>query len=291
MGHRPFLVLADALTRRGIAVLRYDDRGVGKSTGSFSGATTFDFAEDALAGLRFLQKQKDIDPKKIGICGHSEGGLIAPICAVKSKEVAFVVLLAGPAVSGAEILKWQAPRLLKARGFPQPLIDEALSFNEKVFSCIQEGKALEETRRKLRSVLEEAWKARPQGKKESFVKAQLKRFLSPWFRTFLRFDPKSTISKLSCPVLVLNGEKDLQVVPEQNLPVFRKLLAGHPDASMVEFKGLNHLFQTCKTGAPSEYGQIEETMAPKVLKRVGDWLVKRFVKPSPKRGDSKESGK
>ncbi|HHI79626.1 MAG TPA: alpha/beta fold hydrolase [Planctomycetes bacterium] len=278
MGHKPFLVLADALTRRGIAVLRYDDRGVGKSTGKFAAATTQDFAVDALAAVSYLKGRKEIDPKKIGICGHSEGGLVAPICAAKSKDVAFMILLAGPAVSGAEILKAQGRKILRVKGVPEFMVEAISRSNAQAYDLILKEDSLPALRKKLKPILEKAWKMTPRGKKEDFVAKQTRMLLSPWFRAFVRFDPRPYLAKLDRPILVLNGSKDVQVLAEQNLPVFRKLLARNKDATIIELPGLNHLFQTCKTGDLGEYGKIEETMAPKVLKTIGDWILARFGK-------------
>jgi hypothetical protein len=286
LGHKPFLVLADHLTRKGIAVLRVDDRGVGGSTGNVSQATSEDFAGDALAGVEFLKSRKEINPKKIGLIGHSEGGIVAPMAAVKSKDIAFIVLMAGTGLTGEEILYLQGELISRAAG--AHLLDVAAQrrVQEQMFAVVRSEPDNARAEKKLREILaEEVSKLSEEEKKaagsaSAAMEAQVKQVLSPWFRFFLTYDPKPTLRKVKCPVLAINGEKDLQVPPKENLRAIEDALkAGrNKDYTVKELPGLNHLFQTCKTGAPSEYAQIEETMAPVALETMAEWILKRTKK-------------
>lgn len=283
LGHKPFLVLADYLTRKGIAVLRVDDRGVGGSTGNVSQATSEDLAEDVLVGVAYLKSRKEIDRKKIGLIGHSEGGIIAPMAAVKSKDVAFIVLMAGTGLTGEEILYLQGELIARAAG--AHILDVAAQrrLQEQMFAVLRSEPDDARAEKKLREIVaEEISKLSEEEKKvagsaSAAMEAQVKQVLSPWFRFFLTYDPKPTLRKVKCPVLALNGEKDLQVPPRENLRAIEDALkAGrNRDYTIKEFPGLNHLFQTCQTGAPSEYGQIEETIAPVVLETIAEWILKR----------------
>lgn len=282
-GHHPFLVLADYLTRQGIAVLRVDDRGVGESTGDFSQATSEDFASDVLAGVEYLKTCKEIDPKKIGLLGHSEGGLIAPIVAVKSPDVAFIVLMAGPGLTGEEILYLQGALISRAMGVSEEDIIKKRQFNEKIFSVLIGEEDSEIAEERLRQMFEEDWEKMSDEEKEQigdsevFLEAQLQNLLSPWLKFFLTYDPKPTLSKVKCPVLAINGEKDLQVPPKENLSAIEEILkaGGNQSYTIKELPGLNHLFQTAQTGLPAEYVKIEETISPVALKIVGDWILEQ----------------
>jgi len=282
-GHRPFLVLADYLTRQGIAVLRVDDRGVGESTGYFSQATSEDFASDVLAGVEYLKTCKEIDPKKIGLIGHSEGGVIAPMVAVKSPDVAFIVLMAGTGLTGEEILYLQGALISRAMGATEEDIAKSRQFNAKIFSIVKEEEDNEIAKKRLQQMamaylaeLSDEEKSRI-GVSEEFLKAQLQNLLSPWSRFFLTYDPKPTLTKVKCPVLAINGEKDLQVPPRENLIVIEEALkyGGNQDYTIKEIPNLNHLFQTAQTGLPAEYAKIEETISPVALKIVGDWILEQ----------------
>jgi uncharacterized protein len=288
MGHRPFLVLADTLTRRGIAVLRVDDRGVGGSTGDMARATTQAFAGDALAGVAYLKTRKEIDPRKIGLVGHSEGGLIAPICAARSKEIAFIVLMAGPGLPGEQILYRQSALILKASGAPSSLIAKNRAAQERMFAVLKRKKndaAAEKTLRAIYARLPlpsgDPTKATAPGKATETLPAEreaaLKMMLTPWFRFFLTYDPRPALRKVTCPVLAVNGEKDLQVAAKENLRAIREALrAGrNRDYTVRELPNLNHLLQTSQTGSPDEYARIEETIAPAALQVIGDWIVAR----------------
>ncbi len=262
MGHKPFHVLADYLSRRGIAVLRYDDRGVGKSTGVFSKATTQDFADDAEGALDYLKTRAEIAPGKVGFAGHSEGAIVAPIVAVRRADVAFLVLLAGTAVSGADVILEQGQAIAKAAGAPEDALKAARTKQMEYSTIFRESKDDAELEKRLTAYLGEAGKS------------QLAVSLSPWFRYFMLYDPAPTLEKVKCPVIALNGEKDLQVLPDQNLPVLDAALkkGGNKDVTVVRLANLNHLFQTAKTGHPVEYGQIEETMSPTMLEPLANWI-------------------
>jgi len=287
MGHKPFMVLADHLTKQGIAVLRYDDRGVAKSTGDFASATSADFATDVEAGMAFLKSRKDIDAGKIGLMGHSEGGLIAPIVAAKSKDVAFAVLLAGPGVSGKEILLLQQKLIGKAGGASDDLLAMNQKINKRLFELIVKHednlpKAKEEIKKYMDTEikrLSEADQAAMNAALANFDQT-FQQVSSPWFRYFLAYDPAPTIQKMSCPVLAINGDKDLQVDAEQNLPAIEKALkkGGNKNYEIKTLSNMNHLFQTSTTGNPAEYAQLTETFSPIALNTVSEWLKKVLKK-------------
>lgn len=280
LGHSPFLVLADALTRRGIAVLRVDDRGVGKSTGDFATATSDDFAGDALAGVAYLKSRSEIDPKAIGLVGHSEGGLIAPMVATRSPDVAFIVLMAGTGLTGAEILEMQAGLISKAMGATEETAARQSEAIRKLAAIVVAEPDAEKSREAMKQAIEKMIAALPESERKAMeggsADSQLKQFSSPWFRYFLGYDPRPTLRKVRCPVLAINGEKDLQVPPRENLAEIEKALktGGNTAYEIHELPGLNHLFQESKTGAPSEYGSIEETINPAALKLMADWILK-----------------
>ena len=281
--HHPFLVLADYLTRQGIAVLRVDDRGVGESTGDFSQATSVDFASDVLAGIEYLKTRKEINPEQIGLIGHSEGGLIAPMVAVKSPDVAFIILMAGTGLTGEEILYLQGALISRAMGVSEEDIAKNRQFNEKIFSVIKEEKDKKNAEERLRQMFMEDWEKMSDEKKEQigdpevFLEAQLKSLLSSWLKFFLTYDPKPTLNKVKCPVLAINGEKDLQVPPKENLSAIEEALkvGGNQNYTIKELPGLNHLFQTAQTGLPAEYAKIEETISPVALKIISDWILEQ----------------
>jgi fermentation-respiration switch protein FrsA (DUF1100 family) len=287
LGHKPFLVLADYLTRRGIAVLRVDDRGVGGSTGDVASSTTDDFAGDALAGVAYLKGRKEINPRQIGLAGHSEGGLVAPLVASRSGDVAFIVMLAGTGVTGEEILYLQGAQIAKAQGASALALAVSRAGQEKMYKIIREEADLVKMEEQLRKVVAEqiavAAAASPEAKSalEAQADAQVKAILSPWYRFFLTYDPVPALRKVRCPVLAINGEKDLQVDPKQNLPSIEKALqeGGNADYTVKELAGLNHLFQHCQTGSPTEYGKIDETFSREVLELIGNWIVERTTKP------------
>jgi len=284
LGHKPFLVLADYLTRRGIAVLRVDDRGVGGSTGSVMNSTSEDFAGDALAGVAFLKGRKEIDPKKIGLSGHSEGGIIAPIAAARSGDIAFIVLMAGTGLPGTDILLAQGRLILKANGASESELKSQERLQTMLFRIMDEDKDEKTLRSKVSAALKEFVAALPESDRKALgdsdsalSETTIGQVNSPWFRSFLHFDPRPVLQKVHCPVLAINGEKDLQVPPKENLAEIAKALkaGGNGHVKTVEVPGLNHLFQPCKTGSPSEYAAIETTIDPQALKIIGDWIVEQ----------------
>jgi uncharacterized protein len=267
-GHKPFLILADYLTRRGIAVLRADDRGVGKSTGVFAKATTADFATDTEAGIAYLKTRPEIDHRKIGLIGHSEGGVIAPMVAARNADVAFIVMMAGTGVPGDDILVAQGEAIALASGTSPEVAAKAAAKEREMLKLVETGKD--------DAALEKELKEKMAGEvPEAQIGLQINEITSPWFRFFLTYDPATALQNVTCPVLAINGEKDTQVPPKQNLPAIRKALeqAGNQHFEADELPGLNHLFQTAKTGAPAEYAEIEETMSPVALEKMAGWIL------------------
>lgn len=281
MGHKPFLVLADYLTRRGIAVLRVDDRGVGESSGDFAAATTLDFTRDVLAGVEYLKTRPEIDAERIGLIGHSEGGLIAPLAASISSDVAFIVLMAGPALNGEEIGFLQSDLLLRASGASEEVIAQQKALLEELFAIARNVDNVDQAVEEMRDVIlapyaelsEEELAAL--GDLETPIMMEIAQLLSPWYQFFMTYDPLPALRNVDCPVLAINGSKDLQVPPDPNLQLIEKALeeGGNQNFTVVELPSLNHLFQTTETGLPDEYYLIEETMSPAALKVMGDWLV------------------
>lgn len=283
-GHRPFLVLADYLTRQGIAVLRVDDRGIGGSTGNFSQATTEDFAGDVLAGIEYLKSREEIDSTRIGLIGHSEGGLIAPMVAVQSPDVAFIVLMAGSGITGEEILYLQSDLIYRAEGVDNETIAQNEALMKSMYSVVKEEQNNTIAAEKLHKlIMDEIANMSEEEKQragysvtnlEAQINAQVQTLISPWRRFFLTYDPSPTLMQVKCPVLAINGEKDLQVTPEENLQAIEEALeaGGNKDYTVKELPGLNHLFQTAQTGSPFEYAKIEETISPVALELIGDWI-------------------
>lgn len=271
-GHKPFLVLADYLTRRGIAVLRADKRGIGKSTGDLAKATDADFVNDALGGVAFLKSRKEVDPKAIGVAGHSEGGIVAPRVAVADPGVAFIVLMAAPGLPGRQIILAQQTLLLKASGADEATLKAKRALQEEIMAVAMQEKDDSVAQKKIRALLKGAV---PAGTPDSALDAQIKGVLSPWYRDFLAYDPRPVLGKVTCPVLLMAGEKDLQVPPIENLTAIRDALkAGGNQAYSVKYlTGLNHLFQAAQTGLPTEYGTLEETFDPVALQVFGDWIL------------------
>ncbi|WP_420127512.1 alpha/beta hydrolase family protein [Longimicrobium sp.] len=284
LGHKPFLVLADYLARRGIAVLRLDDRGVGASTGAFAAATSDDFARDAQAAVRWLRARADVADDRVGIVGHSEGGLIAPLVASRTPEVGFIVMLAGPGTPSAELLMAQGALISRAGGESGQEIERTVALQRELFTAIAteadsaalHARLTDRVRRYQASLTPEE-RARPDAS-DATLEAAVNQLISPWYRWFLRYDPAPALRATRVPVLALNGSLDLQVPADENLAAIRRALqaGGNRDVTVEKLPGLNHLFQTARTGAPSEYAEIEETFSPAALQRIGDWIVQRF---------------
>lgn len=278
--HKPFLVLADYLTRNGIAVLRYDDRGVGESGGKFKDATTQDFADDAEAAFEYLKSRPEINKNKIGLLGHSEGGTIAPIIAAKNKNVAFIVMLAGTAIPGDEILMLQNYLINKAEGMPDEELTKLGNINMMIYNTVKQ----EKDSKKLKEQLSEIYhtklkpvfiaKGIPESQVNQYITLQINEISSPWYSYFIRYNPAPAIEKVQCPILALNGENDLQVPADANLGAIKDIVKknGNKNVTVKELPGLNHLFQESETGAPSEYGNIEQTIAPIALETIATWI-------------------
>jgi uncharacterized protein len=270
LNDRPFLVLADALTRAGVAVLRHDDRGVGQSTGDFAAATTEDFAQDTRGALSFLREQTQAAVGTIGLIGHSEGGIIAPLVADGNADVGFLVLLAGPAIDGEAVLVSQVRAIGAANGSPPAELDVVEAQQRALYACFEgPDQPLAELDACLSTVL--ASQAASEAETAP-LRADLER---PWMRWFMTYDPAPVLRRTLVPLLALNGSLDLQVLASLNVPALEAAFqeAGNERASVFELPGLNHLFQHATTGSPSEYAQIEETMAPEVLSQIAEWIV------------------
>ena len=280
MGHKPFLVLSDYLTRNGIGVLRYDDRGTASSTGDFKTATTQDFATDVQAAIAFLMTKKGVNKKKIGLAGHSEGGIIAPIVAAKSKNVAFIVLLAGTGIPGDELLLLQQELIGRASGESEENLILGKKENTELFEIIKKSTDLDQIKKDLSvhmlaSLKENPDSGKPEGvSDEEYVKYTVEQIATPWMVYFIKYNPAIILGKVKCPVLAINGSKDLQVPAKENLTAIQTALAkgGNQKVTIKELDKLNHLFQECETGSPSEYSEIEQTISPAALELMLNWI-------------------
>jgi len=275
--HKPFLVIADHFARQGIATLRYDDRGVAESTGDFLKATSYDLADDAEAVFDFLAAREELADATLGICGHSEGGLLAPLIAARNTRVNFVILMAAPGVDGKQIILSQGPLLMRAQGIPEPQIETQRKLQEIILTVIRDNKQsdAESIADQIREALGDDQKDLTQLIETS--QAAVTQQASPWLRTFLKLDPKKALADLKCPVLAINGTKDLQVDAVLNLQAIRDALqaAGNSDVELNVYPGLNHLFQDCQTGLPTEYGTIQETFNGVPLRRMTSWILEQ----------------
>lgn len=269
MDHKPFLVLADYLTRKGIAVLRADDRGVGKSTGDFSGATTADFATDTEAGIAYLKTRPEVNPKMIGLIGHSEGGIIAPMVAARNPDVAFIVMLGGLGVPGEQVIVTQVELLAEAAGQSHAEALRAAEKEHRILDLVKGDIGDADLEKQLHEELGGEMT-------DAQIGAVVRQLNVRWLRFFLNYDPAQALRKVKCPVLAMTGEKDLQAPAKENLPVIRKALkdGGNKNFEVDEMPGLNHLFQTAKTGAPDEYEKIQETFSPVALEKIRSWILR-----------------
>jgi hypothetical protein len=279
-GHKLFLVLADYLTRRGIGVLRYDDRGFGQSTGNFSSGTSLDFSYDVQSAIKYLKTRKDVDKTKIGLIGHSDGAMIAPMVAARSRDVSFIVLLAGPGVPGAKLLLDRQELIEKKVGLPDSLIKKSRNHSEQVFKIIINARNTETAKADLMKFSREHYNdipgyAIPHGvSKDEFIARQIEMFSSPWFKYLLAYDPAPVLQKVTCPVLALNGDKDVQVLAKANLEGIKKALeaGGNTKTTIKELIGMNHAFQECETGMPDEYSKISQTLSTKAMLEMQQWI-------------------
>lgn len=280
MGHKPFLVLSDYLTRNGIGVLRFDDRGTFASKGNFAKATTFDFATDVESAVNYLKTRPEIDKKHIGLIGHSEGGIIAPIVATESKDVSFIVLMAGTAIPGSELLLHQQNLIGRASGMKEEDLKITAELNSTIYKMVDETTNTDSLKAKITRYLIAKSKELPdlkipKGKTvNDFIEMELAQLITPWMLNFIRYNPAPTLEKVKCPVLAINGSKDLQVPANVNLPAIENALkkGGNKKGTIKELPGLNHLFQECNTGLPKEYAEIEQTISPVALETMANWI-------------------
>ncbi len=278
-GHKPFYVISDYLTRNGFAVLRYDKRGVGKSTGDYSKATISDFVTDASNALEYLKSRKEIDSSKIGMLGHSEGGIIAPMVASKSSDVKFLVLLAAPGTKGIEIVLDQNENSLKHQGIEPETINRLQLTNREIFESLLVWSGSENDRTALRDRLSYLWEQLPiliklKLEKEPYLRAQFNAMITPGYRSFLSTDPKDYLSLVSCPVFAINGENDVQVPALKNLEAIKHHIqkGGNYKVETKSYPLLNHLFQESITGQPDEYAKIDQTISPQILSDITNWI-------------------
>ncbi|SFJ34749.1 alpha/beta hydrolase family protein [Myroides guanonis] len=279
-GHKPFLVLSDYLTKNGISVLRYDDRGTAFSEGDFNKATSVDLATDVESALAYLKTRKEINSQKIGLIGHSEGGLIAPLVASNSKDVAFIIMLAGPGIPGDEILLIQQRLIAEVSGTSQKKIKATERMNRKIFDIVKKNANTSNLHTELRINLELFLSQNPSFKipddmsNDEFIDLQIKTYNTPWMQNFIKYNPETTLKKVRTPVLALNGEKDLQITPKENLRAMRKAFrkAKNKNVTIKKLPTLNHLFQESDTGLPNEYQLIEQTYSPIMLEVVLNWI-------------------
>jgi pimeloyl-ACP methyl ester carboxylesterase len=277
--HKPFWIIADYLTNQGFAVLRYDDRGTAKSKGNFETATSVELANDAEGALDYLKTNPKINAAKICIAGHSEGAMLAVILAARRKDIHSIALLAGPGIQGSELLLLQQYLINKANGIPEKSNKAMQRFNRKIYkivvnqSNITDSKPIieKEIRKALKNTKDEELPG--YSSKEQLIQESLSNVCNPWMFYFIKYNPKSDLEKVNCHVLALNGSKDLQVPPKENLGAMQKYIPKSDKARVFrELPNLNHLFQECETGNPQEYETIEQTIQPEVLKILGDWL-------------------
>lgn len=276
MGHKPFLVIADHLTRNGIAVLRFDDRGTAQSGGDFQASTSMDFATDAAAALKYLRSRKEINSKKIGLLGHSEGGLIAFMQAAKDKNIAFIISLAGPGIKGDSLMLKQAEAISKSQGMADAAWDSFKPILKNRYALLTQDKSAEQLKKEL---YEDVMKTVPSGTSvddnmKKKIENEINVMTSPWYIQFMEYDPANDLKKITCPVFALNGEKDIQVDAAMNLKAIEENIRsnGNKKVTTKMYPGLNHLFQHCTQCTVSEYGQLEETINPEVLKDITMWI-------------------
>ncbi len=273
-GQKPFLVISDYLTRAGYAVLRLDDRGTAKSTGNFSASGLAEFTDDALAAVAWLKARPDVNAKRIGILGHSEGGMVGPLAAVRSDDVAFLIMLAGPAQPFDELMAEQSAGLMRVAGAPEDAIQANIEISRRLYAVLREEPDNAKARERFHQVLAD-WKF--DGKQPELaaqLEAGMDKLITPEIRSAFAYSPAETLAKLRCPVLALYGGKDLQVPADSNLRLAAAAFtAGHvASVTLVKLPGLNHLFQTAKTGGVTEYAQSEETISPRALETIATWL-------------------
>ena len=279
---RPFLVWSDWLTKQGIGVLRYDDRGVGKSTGQFSEATSLDFADDVESAIDYLRSREDLKNISIGLIGHSEGGMIAPIVASRNSNVDFIVMLAGPGIPIDQLLVRQVEDIMILESVPENIIHLTVGTFKKSLSYLKDNsfQNKEQVAEGLREILKAEYAKYPEGteeksKPEIKIEMEVKQLANNWFRYFVSYIPSEYLKSVSCPVLALNGTLDCQVNYKSNLAAIQEALENADNKSVViePMEGLNHILQRAETGAVSEYGKIDETINPAALLKVSSWII------------------
>jgi pimeloyl-ACP methyl ester carboxylesterase len=283
IGHKPFLVLSDHLTKNRIAVLRYDDRGVGKSSGDFNAGTSLDFATDVASAIAYLKTRNEINKNKIGLVGHSDGGMIAPMVAARSSDVNFIVLLAGPGIQGGKLLINRQELIERASGMSETEMQKSRKGAEEIIAMVADSKDLLSLKTDLIKYFKDHnddipdYAIPPGVTKEQFISGRIEMLSTPWFQYFFNYDPAPTLEKVTCPVLALNGEKDVQVPSKENLAAIGAALkkGGNDKVTIKELPNLNHLFQECKTGMVDEYATIDQTFSPVALDEISTWILKQ----------------
>ncbi len=282
-GHKPFLVLADHLTKNGIAVLRFDDRGTGESTGDFTTATSTDLAADVESAIKYLQTRKEINKNQIGLIGHSEGGIIAPMIAGNSKDVSFIVLLAGTGIPGDQLLLMQQELIMKANRSSESDLNNLQAITKGAYKIIKETENTDSLKSELTAYFKQNAdifpnSLKPEGiSEDDMIALQVNQLSNPWMTFFIKYNPVPALEKVKCPVLALNGEKDIQVPAKVNLEAIENALkkGGNQNVTTKELPNLNHMFQECETGLPGEYSQIEQTFSPVALSEITNWILKQ----------------
>lgn len=278
-GHKPFHVLAHEFTRSGIAVLRYDDRGVGQSGGNFKGATTADFATDAAAALAYLRSLSFVQAGKSGVVGHSEGGMIALLLTKSENKPDFIITLAGPGLPSDELLLLQSYSIAVGSGLPDSTIAQSMALNTKLYAIAKSGSDSLSARKTLEKELTDFQKQQKPGKlsktEKAAIQQQINTLVDPWFRYFIRFDPLPLLQQLDIPLYAINGSKDVQVTANENLRSIMDQLDYQktPQSRVQQYVGLNHLFQSAETGMPQEYGELRETFSPQVMADMIAWII------------------
>lgn len=290
MGHKPFAVIADHLTRQGMVILRVDDRGIGGTTGDMK-VTTADFAKDVMVGLNYLKKRPEVNAKKLGMIGHSEGGMMAPMIAAERKDIDFIVLLAAPGVKTIDLMTEQNQAILSKTPMNKNYIQVYSRLYRKIVETINNTVDPTAVRENITQVVDK-WRDTTDKtavmmttgifntkKRDEFVNAFASLAENPWYKYYFKFDPAPYLEKLSCKVLALNGDKDIQVLSTSNLEGIRTALKRSKvkTSEVIEMPGLNHLFQTCKECTLVEYSKLDETFSPAALNKMSEWLKKNVI--------------
>ena len=285
--HKPFAVIADYLTKKGFAVLRVDDRGAGQSTGDFSKSTTADFALDVEEHIQYAKSLPMIDATKIGLLGHSEGGLIAPMIAARNKSIAFIVLMAGPGIEITELMALQNEMVFKSAGIPTSAIDAYIPLYKQLMKTVIKIENKEEAVAKAKEITQ-LWfnktdkslvklttNMNAEADIDKFARTMAETLFTNWWKYFAAYNPQPALYKVTCPVLAMNGSADIQVTAAENLKGIEAALmkGGNNQFTIKQFEGLNHLFQKCSKCTVPEYGELETTIEPEVLETIGNWLL------------------